>query len=107
MITRRLTSLLLLSTALSVPTLAYGQEPTAPAAPPAASSEETDVSLPGVDEIVVMGQRANVVRATSQVVSVLSTQELARSGEGNIAGALTRLTGISLVGGGYVYVRGL
>lgn len=112
MITRRLTSLLLLSTALTVPTLAYGQEPTAPApaataTPPAASTEETDVSLPGVDEIVVMGQRANVVRATSQVVSVLSTQELARSGEGNIAGALTRLTGISLVGGGYVYVRGL
>jgi len=63
--------------------------------------------MPGVSEVVVTGTRSGVVRSTSQVVSVLSTQELQRSGEGNIAGALTRLTGISLVGNGYVYVRGL
>lgn len=116
MITRRLTSLLLLSTALSAPTLARGADQPAPppsaattASPAAATAQEApEVSLPGdVSEIVVVGQRTNVVRATSQVVTVLSTQELARSGEGNIAGALTRLTGISLVGGGYVYVRGL
>lgn len=119
MITRRLTSLLLLSTALSAPTLAHGADQ--PASPPdsaasaaasaspaaAAAQEDPEVSIPGVSEVVVTGTRTNVVRSTSQVVSVLSTQELARSGEGNIAGALTRLTGISLVGGGYVYVRGL
>jgi len=112
--TRRLTSLLLLSTALTAPTLAYGAEQ--PASPSAASSaspaaasgqEDPEISMPGVSEVVVTGTRTNVVRSTTQVVSVLSTQELARSGEGNIAGALTRLTGISLVGGGYVYVRGL
>jgi len=119
MITRRLTSLLLLSTALSAPTMAHGADQ--PASPPAASpsaaaaaspaaataQEDPEVSIPGVSEVVVTGTRTSVVRSTSQVVSVLSTQELARSGEGNIAGALTRLTGISLVGGGYVYVRGL
>lgn len=119
MTTRRLTTLLLLSTALTVPTVVRAAEQPAPAAstpgpaeaastsPPAAPPEETEVSIPGVAEVVVTGQRTNVVRSTSQVVSVLSTQELQRSGEGNIAGALTRLSGISLVGGGYVYVRGL
>lgn len=115
MITRRLTSLLLLSTALTAPALAHAadQPAVAPTSAPSATSpaagtqEDTEVSIPGVSEVVVTGTRTNVVRSTSQVVSVLSTQELARSGEGNIAGALTRLTGISLVGGGYVYVRGL
>ena len=118
MITRRLTSLLLISTALSAPTLARAADQAAPPAeappaaaaapaPEAAKQEETEVSLPGVAEVVVTGRRTNVVRSTSQVVTVLSTQELARTGEGNIAGALNRLTGISLVGSGYVYVRGL
>lgn len=117
MIRRRLTSFLLLSTALSAPTwaLAADQPVTSPE-PAAASSassqtapaqEEAEVSVPGVAEVVVTGTRTNVVRSTSQVVSVLSTQALQRSGEGNIAGALNRLSGISLVGSGYVYVRGL
>lgn len=117
MITRRLTSLLLLSTALSAPTwaLAAGQSASSPepaAASPASqqtapAQEDAEVSVPGVAEVVVTGTRTNVVRSTSQVVSVLSTQALQRSGEGNIAGALNRLSGISLVGSGYVYVRGL
>jgi outer membrane receptor protein involved in Fe transport len=48
-----------------------------------------------------------VIQTGSQVVSVLSAAEIARTGEGNIAGALSRVTGITLVGNGYVYVRGL
>jgi len=118
MITRRLTSLLLLSTALTVPTLARGaDQPASPpdtsasaasaASPVSATQEDPEISIPGVSEVVVTGTRTNVIRSTSQVVSVLSTADLQRSGEGNIAGALTRLSGISLVGGGYVYVRGL
>jgi outer membrane receptor protein involved in Fe transport len=106
MITRRLTCLLLVSTALSMPTLAFAAAAAAPAAPQAAAQEETEISLPGVEEIVVVGQR-NITRATSQVVSVLSTADIARTGEGNIAGALSRVPGLSLVGNGYVYVRGL
>ena len=46
-------------------------------------------------------------RATTQVISVLSTEDIARTGEGDIAGALGRVTGLSVVGGGFVYVRGL
>ena len=120
MITRRLTSFLLLSTALALPSLVHAYEqpaappastgPAAPtaAAPPAPAEEETDISIPGaVDEVVVVGARANIARTTTQVLTVLSTEQIKRTGEGNIAGALNRLTGLSLVGGGYVYVRGL
>lgn len=118
MITRRLTSLLLLSTALSMPSWALAQtapsadeaaKPAAAAAPAQSDFQQPEVSIPGmVDAVVITANRSgNVVRTGSQVVSVLSAAEIARTGEGNIAGALTRVTGITLVGNGYVYVRGL
>ena len=75
--------------------------------------EEVEVSAPGADPsasegIVVTGRNIpNVIRATPQVVSVLSTADIARTGEGDIAGALTRVTGLSVVGNGFVFVRGL
>ncbi|HEU4821510.1 MAG TPA: TonB-dependent receptor, partial [Qipengyuania sp.] len=69
--------------------------------------EEADISLPGA-EIVVTGQRRrDVQRASTQVVNVLSADAIARTGEGDIAGALNRVTGLSTVGNGLVYVRGL
>jgi outer membrane receptor protein involved in Fe transport len=74
----------------------------APADPDAA-----DVSVPG-GAIVVTGQRRrDVQRASTQVVNVLSAEAIARTGEGDIAGALSRVTGLSTVGNGLVYVRGL
>lgn len=126
----RLATLLLLSTALGAPSLAMAQE--APAGPPAAAegsadtqtpagetavaepnagqqatAAEPDVSVPG-GAIVVTGRRdRNVVKSSDQVVSVLGTADIQRTGEGNIAGALSRVTGLSLVGSGFVYVRGL
>ena len=74
--------------------------------------EQVEISAPGAggngEDIVVVGRNIpNTVRATPQVVSVLSTADIARTGEGDIAGALTRVTGLSVVGGGFVYVRGL
>jgi TonB-dependent receptor len=118
--TSRLANLLLLSTALLTPALAHAQdaaptpppaatEPPAQEAPPEEEPQEAapEVSIPG-GEIVVTGQRdRNIQRAAPQVVSVLGTAEIARTGEGNIAGALGRVTGLSVVGNGYVYVRGL
>ncbi len=69
--------------------------------------DEPDVSIPG-GEIVVTGQRRrDVQRASTQVVNVLSAEAIARTGEGDIAGALSRVTGLSTVGNGLVYVRGL
>lgn len=130
-ITTRLACALFASSALCSPSLALAQsagpaeqeEPAAEAAPadaePAdagsadvaaspAQEENVDVSVPGASEIVVTGSRdRNVARASDQVIAVLSSTEIARTGEGNIAGALGRITGLSVVGNGYVYVRGL
>ena len=79
------------------------------------ATEEVEISGPGADAgaadgeaIVVRGSRIpNPVRATPEVVSVLSAADIARTGEGDIAGALQRVTGLSVVGGRFVYVRGL
>ncbi|MBL7660946.1 hypothetical protein INQ28_32155, partial [Escherichia coli] len=73
-----------------------------------AEQKTPEVSAPGVDmdvsDIVVVRRHIpNVVRATPQVVSVLSSEDIAHTGEGDIAGALTRVTGLSVVGGGFVY----
>ena len=84
-------------------------EPT-PADPASAepAQEQVDVSVPGGGEIVVTGRRdANLAKTSGQVLSVLGAAEIARTGEGNIAGALARVTGLSVVGSGFVFVRGL
>jgi TonB-dependent receptor len=108
---------LLLTTALVAPAAALAQAPAPPAeveaeaepADPAAPSEgdrqQVEVSAPGAD-IVVTGTRS-VARQTPQIVSVLSGADIARTGEGDIAGALQRVTGLSVVGNGFVFVRGL
>ena len=114
----RLAGALLVTTALCAPGLALAQDAAAPAAPeetqaapdavPAEPVEEApEVSVPG-GEIVVTGNRdRNIAKSSDQVISVLTSAEIARTGEGNIAGALGRVTGLSVVGAGYVYVRGL
>lgn len=113
-ISSRLAGALLLTTGLCSPTLAFAQSEPAASAPANASppgpvepqQEQVEVSIPG--EIVVVGRRQqNVARTSAQVVSVLSTAEIQKTGEGNIAGALGRVTGLSVVGSGFVYVRGL
>ena len=84
-----------------------------PGAAPAVPEQPVEISGPGAEagagqEIIVRGQRIpNVIRATPEVVSVLSTQDIARTGEGDVAGAVKRVTGLSVVGGRFVYVRGL
>jgi outer membrane receptor protein involved in Fe transport len=110
-----LARLLLNTSALSAP-VAMAQ--TATDSPPTSgvpsASEEADaqagnvdVSIPGSD-IVVTGRRtSNVSQAAPQVVNVLSAADIKRTGEGDIAGSLQRVTGLSVASGGFVYVRGL
>lgn len=80
---------------------------------PDAQDQGVEVSVPGAggdagDDIVVLGRNIpNIVRSTPAVVSVLSSEDIARTGEGDIAGALSRVTGLSVVGNGFVFVRGL
>ncbi len=73
--------------------------------------ENIEISTPGVNNsepIVVRGRFIpNPIRATSEVVSVLSSEEIARTADGDIAGSLQRVTGLSVVGGRFVFVRGL
>ena len=128
-----LASVLLISSALVAPSVAQAQaapgttgedsaqtqgpaaigdpqaETQAAGATPAPQDQaQPEVSVPGGSDIVVTGRRgANQVRASSGVTSVLSTADIARTGEGDIAGALGRVTGLSVVGNGFVYVRGL
>ena len=75
--------------------------------------QEVEVSVPGADlpegpDIVITGSRSrNIVRRAPEVVSVLSAEDIERTGDGDIAGALARVTGLSVVGNGFVFVRGL
>ncbi len=95
---------LLVTTALTAgPALAQATQDAAEA--DVSGEEEVDVAMPG---ITVTGVRErNIQKATTEVISVLSTEDIARTGEGDIAGALSRVTGLSVVGNGFVYVRGL
>ncbi len=114
-ISKQLAGLLLLSTALTFPGVAFAQDAgtseTAQDPDETQESEEQfdepDISIPGGDIIVTGRRNRDVTRSSAQVVSVLSSEEIARTGEGDIAGALGRVTGLSVVGNGNVYVRGL
>ncbi|MFO6447133.1 TonB-dependent receptor domain-containing protein [Erythrobacter sp. NE805] len=68
---------------------------------------ETDISLPGGGIIVTGKRNRNPERSSGQVLTVLSEADIARTGESDIAGALARVSGLSLVGNGRVFVRGL
>ncbi len=110
---------LLASTVLVLPTQAWSQAAQAPVTGAGNQPPPTDQSadpaadqveeVPAEDEEIVVRGRfiPNVKRTTSEVSNVLTTEDLARSGDSDIAGALTRVTGLSLVGDGTVFVRGL
>jgi hypothetical protein len=119
-------AILLLSTALTAPAFAQdggADAPASEAAPSGATDsvqpstveeepeQEVEISGPGAqlgENITITGRRTrNEIRRAPQVISVLSSEDIARTGEGDIAGALQRVTGLSVVGGRFVFVRGL
>ncbi len=117
---KQLVGLLLLTSALSFPTVAVAQDtpPPSSAEDEALESEDTlddqeetaedpDISVPGGSIIVTGRRNRDVTRSSTQVISVLSSEDIARTGEGDIAGALGRTTGLAVVGNGNVFVRGL
>ena len=114
----RLAGLLLFTTALTIPSLLHAQDAGTPPvedeltdqveeAPPEEELEETDISVPGGGIIVTGRRNRDPSRNSGQVLSVLSEADIARTGEGDIAGALSRVSGLTLVGNGRVFVRGL
>lgn len=92
-------SSLLLSTILCSGTVAFAQQ--------------SNSGLPGTDlisddEVVATGVFIpNEKRITSEITSVLDEKAFSTTGAGDIASALTRVTGLSLSQGKFVVVRGL
>ncbi|MBO9500320.1 TonB-dependent receptor [Brevundimonas sp. A19_0] len=100
-----LSGLLLASTALIAPgvALAQQQDPV-----PAQSDAQDPQQEAQVDEIVVLGRYIpEPLRETSEVASFVTREDLQRTGDDDAAAALTRVTGLSVVEGRFVYVRGL
>ena len=63
---------------------------------------------PVQDEVIATGVRIpNEKRITSEITSVLNEEVFETTGAGDIASALTRVTGLSLSQGKFVVVRGL
>jgi outer membrane receptor protein involved in Fe transport len=63
-----------------------------------------------VVEPYIEGSLTSVVatrRESAAVTDVLSAEQISRSGDSDAAGALKRVTGLTLVDGQYIYVRGL
>jgi outer membrane receptor protein involved in Fe transport len=119
---KRLAGLLLLTSSLTFPTLAFAQEQDTPTSQDDADDalaeavgavdedeefDDPEVSVPGGNIIVTGRRQRDPVRGSTQVLNVLTTEDIARTGEGDIAGALSRVTGLSVVGDGRVFVRGL
>jgi len=113
---KQLAGLLLLTTALTWPGTILAQETVEEAGAGVESADQSGAELPPEDPeisipggaIIVTGRiNRDPTRNSTQVLSVLSSEQIARTGEGNIAGALGRVTGLSVVGSGFVYVRGL
>lgn len=59
---------------------------------------------------IVEGSEAGLLRERAKSVAVsdaISSESISRSGSGDAAAAMTKVTGASVVGGRYVYIRGL
>lgn len=94
-------AVLLGTTALVSVQYAAAQEPQ-----PVPQAEEDEEAVLG--PVIVRGQFIpDEKRSTSEISSVLDEESFARTGDGDIAGALSRVSGISISEGKFVIVRGL
>jgi TonB-dependent receptor len=72
-----------------------------------AQPEAPEIS-PQLEEVFVLGEFIpDEKRDTSEIANVLDVEDLSKLGETSVGISLSRVTGLSLVGGKYVYVRGL
>lgn len=73
-------------------------------------AQQAGIAAPSVEieEVFVLGEFIpDEKRDTSEISNVLDVEDLSKLGETNVGISLSRVTGLSLVGGKYVYVRGL
>ncbi|WP_240811768.1 TonB-dependent receptor domain-containing protein [Brevundimonas sp. M20] len=99
--------LLLATTALVAPGVALAQ--TAPTAQSAAQQAEPQVEQDvDLGEVVVLGRYIpQPNRESPEVAAFLTAEDLERTGDADAAQALSRVTGLSIVEGRFIYVRGL
>jgi len=91
----KLKSALLASTVLVVSGQAFAQE-------------EAPQEYSNVEEITVQGRYIpDEKRATSEIANLIDSDSFSVTGDGDVAVALQRVPGLSMVGGKYIYVRGL
>ena len=105
----KLASLLLLGSMLSAAPAFAQDTASSPTGPGLAQTPISD-DTPTVreDEVIATGTFIpNEKRITSEITSVLDEEVFAQIGAGDIASALTRVTGLSLAQGKFVIVRGL
>ncbi len=105
-----LSGVLLATSALIAPALAHAQDGTAPVVTkaPVQQTPAEEAQEDTVDEIVVLGRYIpEPNRESSEVASFLTSEDLERTGDSSAAAALTRVTGLSIVEGRFIYVRGL
>ena len=84
---------------------AEGARLTVRLAPAAVALEDLEVVAPYIEGGVVALDAER--QAQSAVVDVIGAEQMAKSGDGDAASALRRVTGLTVVGGKYVYVRGM
>lgn len=84
----------------------YAETPAAAASEPV--SPDQDMGPAQLGDIYVRGKNIPTPnRASAEVAAFLTQEDLQRTGDSTAASALTRVTGLSIVEGRYVYVRGL
>ena len=104
-----LSGVLLATSALIAPGPAFAQTPDPVQQTPAEQTDEQPQDQADtVDEIVVLGRYIpQPNRESSEVAAFLTAEDLQRTGDSSAAAALVRVTGLSIVEGRFIYVRGL
>lgn len=109
---------LAIATLLAVPVIAAAEAAapvsaaTGPSAEAGTATEATAVTGPAaatdLDAVQVRGEYIpEPMQHTPQVASFVTREDLERTGDGDAAAALSRVSGLSVVGDKFVYVRGL
>ena len=108
-VTLTLSGVLLATSALIAPGLAYAQTPPAASQAPQDPAVQDEPEAVGeLDEVIVLGRFIpEPNRESAEVAAFLTSEDLERTGDSSAAGALARVTGLTVVEGRFIYVRGL
>lgn len=105
---RHLSAILLATSALIAPAALAQEAVSAPETSAQAGEQPPEEDEFGGDVIIVRGEFIpEPLQETSEVAAFLSSEDLDRQGSSDAADALTKLPGLSVAEGRFIYVRGL